>query len=222
MQYYNAGDLFHFISNRSLSEHTVSVMAGRILHAIRYIHERRMVLRNIELEHILLSGAGDCPDAFLSNVGLAAYFDPRKPFTTPVGALRYSAPELIRKDRPCSYGPAVDMWAFGVCFYAMFTSAMPFPDPDESPQDFYSAVIEGRWNEELMIEKGCSPSARVLVEMLLTVDPQERLTAEQARRHIFFDETGAPWIRRKAKPDVPDLAESHDTDDEWGSDVEGR
>ena len=110
------------------------------------------------------------------------------------------------------------MLAFGVCLYAVFTSAMPFPDPDESPQDFYSVVIEGRWNEELMIEKGCSPSARVLVEMLLTVDPQERLTPEQALRHIFFDETGAPWIRRKAKPD---LSESHDTDDEWGSDVEG-
>lgn len=70
---------------------------------------------------------------FLSHVNLSQ---------NPWEQLKCSAPDVIQKDRPCRYGPAVDMWAFGVCLYAMFTGAMPFPDPDESPQDFYSAVIE--------------------------------------------------------------------------------
>ena len=187
--YYNGGDLLEYrLSQPDITEDTVREMAYRVLCAIRHMHGLGWVHRNLKLENIFISGPGDAPESFLGDFSLSAFLPEGELFTDFVGTRLYSAPELLRQ--PCRYGAPVDMWAFGVTLYAMLNCALPFPDHNEDPPGFYSAVIDGKWDREPML--GRSDEAIDLIDRLLNVNPDERLTADQALEHPFFARRGCP------------------------------
>ena len=184
MPYYTGGDLLEYMLNSPsrLTEDKVREMAYRVLCAIRHVHGLGWVHRDVKLENIFLSCTGDCPETFLGDFGLASYLPDGESFTSVVGSRPYFAPELLQP--PWTYGAPVDMWAFGVTVYAMLNCAMPFPNHEEDPLGFYSAVINGDWDRKPMLE--CSDEVIDLIDKLLKVNPDERLTADQALEHWFF------------------------------------
>ena len=78
------------------------------------------------------------------------------------------------------------MWAFGVTLFAMLTRQMPFTDSEENAYAFREEVLRGEWNRELLKDCGCSDTAQDLLYQLFKVNPEERLSAENALNHRFF------------------------------------
>ncbi|XP_017041078.1 serine/threonine-protein kinase greatwall isoform X2 [Drosophila ficusphila] len=97
-----------------------------------------------------------------------------------LGTPDYLAPELLLKQ---GHGPAVDWWALGVCFYEFMTGIPPFND--ETPQKVFDNILNKNieWPEG---DEALSVDAMEAVELLLTMDPNERPAAKEVQQMRHF------------------------------------
>ncbi|XP_070073556.1 serine/threonine-protein kinase greatwall isoform X2 [Drosophila takahashii] len=97
-----------------------------------------------------------------------------------LGTPDYLAPELLLKQ---GHGAAVDWWALGVCFYEFMTGIPPFND--ETPQKVFDNILNKNieWPEG---EEALSVDAMEAVELLLTMDPNERPAAKEVQQMRHF------------------------------------
>lgn len=204
MELFSGGDLFDFVYAYApgIPEVSVREMSSRVLFALNHMHELGWVHRDVKLENVFLSGLDDCPDTFLGDLGFAACLPASGFFSQALGTETYAAPELLQRRE---YGPPVDMWAFGVMIYAMFTHAMPFGEYDKDKARYVFNAYNGNWNRALMTRVGCSDDAIDLVDKLLKVNPEERLTAKGALEHRFFSCSGGLM---KVKDHLTEMSEA--------------
>ncbi|KAI4891750.1 hypothetical protein NFI96_030068 [Prochilodus magdalenae] len=106
------------------------------------------------------------------------------------GTPEYLAPEMVG-GRP--YNSAVDMWALGVISYILLSGSMPF-DQRSRPR-LFKAIVRGSYSFHGEQVKYCrefkpwsfvSNQAKDFIERLLVLNPEQRMTAEQALKH--------PWL----------------------------
>merc|ERR1711972_820273 len=97
------------------------------------------------------------------------------------GTLAYVAPEVLKR----SYTAKCDMWSFGVTIFIVLFGYMPFSGSEEVQ---VKAIKEGKYNRKDIYFKVSQP-AQDFVEKLLRVDPNLRLSAEEALKH--------PWIHAR-------------------------
>ncbi|XP_052836527.1 serine/threonine-protein kinase greatwall isoform X2 [Drosophila gunungcola] len=97
-----------------------------------------------------------------------------------LGTPDYLAPELLLKQ---GHGPAVDWWALGVCFYEFMTGIPPFND--ETPQKVFDNILNKNieWPEG---DEALSVDSMEAVELLLTMDPNERPAAKEVQQMRHF------------------------------------
>merc|ERR1712232_1277106 len=105
------------------------------------------------------------------------------------GTPQYFAPEVITtfsdQNLDGGYGREVDLWSLGVILYVMLSGVTPFEE-DESG-GLYKQILEGKFEFGVLEWTTVSPEAKELVQKLMTVNPRERLTVQQALEH--------PWLR---------------------------
>ncbi|KAK7977682.1 AGC/PDK1 protein kinase [Apiospora saccharicola] len=87
-----------------------------------------------------------------------------------VGTAEYVSPELLRNKNACK---ASDLWAFGCIVYQLLAGRPPFK----------GKIVE----LDYTFPPGFPPAAQDLVERLLVLDPERRLTIEHIKNHEFFD-----------------------------------
>ncbi|KAK5991475.1 Serine/threonine-protein kinase csk1 [Cladobotryum mycophilum] len=98
-----------------LSKNQLRTIFSDALKALQHIHSQGITHRDIKPSAILLSGPSG--PAFLSDFGTAwhpefsAYSEPPSDKVLDIGTGPYRAPEVLFGNK--SYGPPVDMWAFG-------------------------------------------------------------------------------------------------------------
>jgi serine/threonine protein kinase len=105
-----------------------------------------------------------------------------------LGTRGYLAPEMLQRR---DYTKAVDTWALGVIVFVLLCGCLPFDDDSQTvPSDELvraKFVLRfPRWAKNL------SASAKDLLSHLLSVNPTQRYTAEQALEH--------PWVTGKEAP----------------------
>jgi len=81
-------------------------------------------------------------------------------------------------------GYAVDMWSLGVCTFLLLRGALPFDDSDL--RNLYRQICRKKVELDDMYWKPISAEAKNFINLLLTVNPKERLTAKKALEH--------PWL----------------------------
>ncbi|XP_053368088.1 serine/threonine-protein kinase H1 homolog [Clarias gariepinus] len=101
------------------------------------------------------------------------------------GTPEYLAPEMVAGR---TYGCEVDMWALGVISYIILSGSMPFEQ--RSRPRLFTAILKGSYSFHGQPWNSISNQAKDFIECLLNVNPQQRMTAEQALRH--------PWLLNKA------------------------
>lgn len=181
---------------------------GQILCAIEHMHNRGVIHRDLKPENVLLD---DQMHIKITDFGTAKLLhDPRKPLSDDespestraksfVGTAEYVSPELLTDKSACK---ASDLWAFGCIIYQLLAGRPPFKAGNEY-QTFQKIV-----NLDYEFPPGFPPAARDLVERLLVLDPQMRLSMEHIKNHEFFDglQISAKLWKTKAprlKPHVP-------------------
>ena len=105
---------------------------------------------------------------------------------TQCGTQEYVAPEVL-ENKP-AYDVSCDMWAVGVIVFIMLGGYYPFRGKDESEK--MKRARYGRFKFHDQYWNGISQEAMSLVRSMLTVDPDDRITA--------FDALQSPWIYSKS------------------------
>ncbi|TQS38623.1 hypothetical protein Golomagni_00868 [Golovinomyces magnicellulatus] len=182
----------------SFNEECTKFYGAQILDAIEHMHNRGVIHRDLKPENVLMD---DQMHIKITDFGTAKLLpDPRKnPSLTNgyassadseesmraksfVGTAEYVSPELLTEKSACK---ASDLWAFGCIIYQLLAGRPPFKAGNDY-QTFQKIV-----NLEFEYPPGFPRTARDLVDRLLVLDPQRRLTIEHIKSHPFFE--GIQW-----------------------------
>lgn len=169
----------------------------QLVHAVAHCHARGVAHRDIKLENVLIDLEGHIK---LTDFGLAGVFriqegGAERLLSDRCGSKAYVAPELIA-DRSSPYvGPPVDVWACGVCLFAMLANFFPF-DVACARRDWRVPHVQlaqaaGGSTVRTLYElasRPCDFSAEVtaLLDSMLALDP--------ARRATLADVLASPWL----------------------------
>ena len=90
-----------------------------------------------------------------------------------------------------SEGCMVDMWSLGVVTFFLLGGYFPFDDSDQ--KRLFRKIVAGKITfDDDKYWKHISADAKNFIEMLLTVNPKQRLTAQEALLHpwLYLDHVG--------------------------------
>lgn len=177
--------------NRSkFDEGDAAIVMKQLLSAINYCHSKKIVHRDLKPENMLLEQDKDLEKIKIVDFGTSLVYDSGKKLEEKLGTAYYIAPEVIKK----SYNEKCDLWSCGVIMYILISGEPPFNDPRADNDAIMKKVELGKYDIEHGIWKSVSKEAKDLIKKLLTYDPAERISAEQALRH--------PWIADRAHLNV--------------------
>ncbi|BDA49354.1 probable cAMP-dependent protein kinase catalytic subunit alpha [Coccomyxa sp. Obi] len=217
MGYVPGGELFSHLQKaprRRFTTAAAQFYAASVLLALEYLHDRHIVYRDLKPENILLDALGYVK---LADFGFAKIVDDDRTYTM-CGTPEYIAPEMIQM---LGHDKAVDYWSLGILLYEMLAGCPPFlagqgsgqPGSRATTLEIYRKIVGG----QLTIPAHIGPSARDLIQRLLTPDPGRRLGSAMAgardiKRHAFF--RGYDWdalLRRELPaPIVPEVLREGD------------
>lgn len=191
-----------------LDEDTARIVMARAFCALRHLHSRGVVHRNVKPANLLLDETEDARWAHtvkLSDLSLACRVDDPEAALAVVGTPEYLAPEAATMvsaadgSRSVVFDVAADMWAAGVTLYNLLSLALPFDAPS-APQ-VLRKVRTAAFDFSPPAFINVSPEAQSLICALLNPNPRKRLTAASAPYHPWFGAQGA--IRTVAPRPAP-------------------
>mmetsp|Transcript_8791 Transcript_8791/g.30255 ORF Transcript_8791/g.30255 Transcript_8791/m.30255 type:complete len:946 (+) Transcript_8791:122-2959(+) len=186
MEYADGGDLSAAISRRRSKsqpwpEQDAMFIFVQCLLALRHVHARRIVHRDLKAQNVFLTRLGVVK---LGDFGVSKALQKQdggatELARTQVGTPYYLSPEIFEGRK---YGRKSDMWSLGVLLYEVLALRMPFEAPS-------LAALCRR------VTSGAAPSyaplcrytadAKALVASLLTMSPAQRPTADQLLRQRY-------------------------------------
>lgn len=176
------GDLFDAISTVTrFSEVHVATMIHNLSSALNYLHKQGIVHRDIKPENLLISVQDDGSQSLkLADFGLAIEVGDT-PLYSVCGTAFYVSPEMLNE---AGYDYKVDVWSTGVICFILLCGYPPFTSENESNQDeLFDAILAGDLQFAPPYWNKISQHAKNLIKCMLTVDPEQRYTAEQVFRH---------------------------------------
>lgn len=183
MEYIQAGDLFEWICSKGIiSESGISLILQHILLGVKELHDKNIVHRNIKPENILVSETEIGATIQLTDYCLANTIDQETPLSELCSTEICSAPEILKGD---PYGPAADMWSIGVITYTLLCGRRPFEEDEKYP--LFIKVSNGVYNFDYPEWEHISKTAKIFVKKLLEVDPNKRMTVDQALDHQWLN-----------------------------------
>ena len=166
-------------TRKRVSEPEVRFFMVQIIGAIKYLHSRRVIHRDLKLGNIFFD-----PDMNLKigDFGLASVLpsnDSRK--YTICGTPNYIAPEVLG-GKQTGHSFEVDIWAIGIMMYALLIGKPPFQAKD------VNVIYERIKKTEYYFpeDKPISDSAKFLIKDLLSLNPLSRPTIDEILDYDWF------------------------------------
>lgn len=169
-------DLVEYINeNGTFSENEAKYRFKIIFEAIQYLHERKIIHRDIKLENVIITEKRN-----LKLIDFDLCYNPkRKNLPNGCGTLPYLAPEIIN----CrSYDNKIDVWSLGITLYASVLGYFPF---DSS--DLYSYSYEALTKKPYFdFTKNLSNDFIDLIGRMLEKNPLKRISIKECLMHPWF------------------------------------
>lgn len=191
------GSLMELLKKRKvLTEPEVRYFTTQICGAIKYMHSRRVIHRDLKLGNIFFDKDYNLK---IGDFGLAAVLaNDRERKYTVCGTPNYIAPEvLMGKHSGHSY--EVDIWSIGVMIYALLIGKPPFQAKD------VNTIYERIKCCDFIFpkEKAISKEAKVLIQDLLSLDPLERPSLVETMDYVWFRGIFPPFIQANVMTEIP-------------------
>ena len=189
-EYCKEGELFSYIKNK-YSERQLAVLFYQVFSGLWYLHENKILHRDIKLENIMIDGKekdkNTGEELFwvkIIDFGTAKLFEKNKKEKDVVGSSYYIAPEVLKQ----SYNEKCDTWSVGVILYMTLVGRAPFDGKDDEEIIYKINSIDYNKNEPRLVKH--SNEVRDLVSKLLEKDTEKRYSAKEALNHPWFAKYG--------------------------------
>mmetsp|Transcript_8222 Transcript_8222/g.23540 ORF Transcript_8222/g.23540 Transcript_8222/m.23540 type:complete len:1020 (+) Transcript_8222:65-3124(+) len=182
------GELFDRLDEQPDYHYTEAECARlvkQMLCAVRYLHSKGIIHRDLKLENFLFSSTAKDSELKMIDFGLSKHFRYGEVQHEAVGTPYTVAPEVISG----SYDERCDIWAIGVIAFLLLSGEPPFggcggPEPLMTVR---SNILAGAYAfEPAEVWDLVSQGARIFIKSLLKTDPQQRPTARAAQK--------LPWL----------------------------
>jgi calcium-dependent protein kinase len=180
------GELFSYIKNK-YSERQLAVLFYQVFSGLWYLHENKILHRDIKLENIMIDGKEKDKStgeelfwAKIIDFGTAKLFEKNKKEKDVVGSSYYIAPEVLKQN----YNEKCDTWSVGVILYMTLVGRAPFDGKDDEEIIYKINSVDYNKNEPRLLKH--SPEVRDLVSHLLDKNIERRYSAKEALNHPWF------------------------------------
>ncbi|XP_026790972.2 mitogen-activated protein kinase 14B isoform X2 [Pangasianodon hypophthalmus] len=226
-------DLNNIVKCQKLTDDHVQFLIYQILRGLKYIHSADIIHRDLKPSNLAVNE--DCELKIL-DFGLARHTDDE--MTGYVATRWYRAPEIMLNWM--HYNMTVDIWSVGCIMAELLTGRTLFPGTDHIDQLKLIMLLVGTPGPELLMKIssesarnyinslphmpkrnfadvfiGANPLAVDLLEKMLVLDTDTRITASEALAHPYFAQYHDPEDEPEAEP-YDQSFESRELDiEEW-------
>lgn len=189
MELLSGGELSSRIKPGAFTEPHINVIMRQLVSAVQYMHLHGIVHRDLKPENVVF--ADSSPDAPIKIVdfGFARTKNSLEQFQTPCFTLPYAAPEILSKQH---YSKSCDMWSLGAIMYSLILGKPPYQN---GVPDLVSRVKSGDIDfDNQEVRNSISSLGRQVLKSLLTVEPNDRLSATSLVNH--------PWLNNDYKTSI--------------------
>lgn len=192
LEYASCGTLSEYVRKRGpLKDSRARKWFKQICSGLYHMHSNAVSHRDLKLGNILID---EYRNLKITDFGLSrvSYREGHGIFycTSYAGTESYMAPEVIKKDEfgKRLYDPlAADIWALGVCLYAMVNKAYPFNPEDKDRM--VANQMQRKWKFVKKQRTKLSNELKDLVRHLLEPDPKRRITFLGIVTHAWMNES---------------------------------
>ena len=201
-EFCNGGDLSDCLetyekkNKKPFTEEIVQYLMKQIVSALRYLHKKRILHRDIKLDNILVNFENEedrknqnmlKAKVKLIDFGFARYLKKEELAFSTLGSPINMDPGILKKlnkmnhSKDFGYDEKADIWSLGTICYEMLIGRSTFDA--ENMKDLVKKVEKG----DYLIPKTLSKEAVSFLNGMLQYDFKRRLTADQLYRHKFLN-----------------------------------
>lgn len=158
------------------------VIMEQNLLALDFIHQKKIVHRDIKPDNILIKSIEDKDYQIrIADMGLAAFTPDDELLFLKCGTPGYVAPEVFTKD---GYSYKADVFSLGCVFFNLLTSCYVFAGKDNNDLLQQNMQCDLTHIERYIDVK--TPQCKDLLIKMLSKEPQSRPTARECLQHPWF------------------------------------